>query len=129
MEPARGSFSSKPAAAIRFKIRRENPPHFLAWAMIGFRRQSSRWALRCGQIEHVIVSHLHFDHAGGLTRRAVEGETSDWTPPVAGRGLKLTFPNAPITVPAARMGGCAGQSIRHDAHLFARSFIIRSASA
>lgn len=53
------------------------------------------------EIDAVIVSHLHFDHAGGLTRRCRSGETPDWT---AGPGeasgdcpdIKLTFPNATI---------------------------------
>src|SRR5262245_46580908 len=40
--------------------------------------------VRCEDILHVIVSHLHFDHAGGLTRR--DGAS----------GLKLTFPNARV---------------------------------
>jgi glyoxylase-like metal-dependent hydrolase (beta-lactamase superfamily II) len=40
---------------------------------------------RCEEIEHVIVSHLHFDHAGGLTRKNRGGE-----------GVELTFPNAQI---------------------------------
>ncbi|HEY7090627.1 MAG TPA: MBL fold metallo-hydrolase [Tepidisphaeraceae bacterium] len=42
--------------------------------------------VRCDQIDHVIVSHLHFDHAGGLTRRAGK------------EGVKLTFPNAKVIV-------------------------------
>lgn len=40
---------------------------------------------RCEDIEHVIVTHLHFDHAGGLTRRGSDG-------PVR------TFPNAAVHV-------------------------------
>lgn len=55
------------------------------------------------EIDAVIVTHLHFDHAGGLTRRCRSGETPDWT---AGPGeasgdaaeLKLTFPNAVVWV-------------------------------
>lgn len=55
------------------------------------------------EIDHVVVSHLHFDHAGGLTRRCRSGETPDWT---AGPGqasgdcddVKLTFPNAQVVV-------------------------------
>jgi glyoxylase-like metal-dependent hydrolase (beta-lactamase superfamily II) len=39
----------------------------------------------CEQIDQVVVSHLHFDHAGGLTR-------------LAPGGVAPTFPNAPIIV-------------------------------
>lgn len=54
-------------------------------------------------IDDVVVSHLHFDHAGGLTRRLRPGESPDWT---AGPGqasgdashVKRTFPNATIHV-------------------------------
>ncbi|MFG0282864.1 MAG: MBL fold metallo-hydrolase [Phycisphaerales bacterium JB039] len=52
-------------------------------------------------ITDIIVSHLHFDHAGGLTRRAREGETADWDAgPMSGdaRAVKLTFPNARIHI-------------------------------
>ncbi|MAO22140.1 MAG: hypothetical protein CMJ35_12650 [Phycisphaerae bacterium] len=55
-------------------------------------------------IEATIVTHLHFDHAGGLTRRAREGETADWeaTKPGAASGdchdVKFTFPNAELIV-------------------------------
>jgi glyoxylase-like metal-dependent hydrolase (beta-lactamase superfamily II) len=42
-------------------------------------------------IAHVIVTHLHFDHAGGLTRRPASGEPDR---PV------LTFPEAEIIVQA-----------------------------
>lgn len=50
--------------------------------------------LACEEIDHVIVSHLHFDHAGGLTRRARVGESPDWTD--GGGAVKRTFPNARI---------------------------------
>ncbi|MEM0983408.1 MAG: MBL fold metallo-hydrolase [Planctomycetota bacterium] len=55
-------------------------------------------------ITSVVCSHLHFDHAGGLTRRCREGETPDWTAtkPGAASGddpnVKLTFPNAELVV-------------------------------
>ena len=51
----------------------------------------------CEQIDHVVVTHLHFDHAGGLTRRARDGESPDWTD-AAGAGVVRTFPNARIIV-------------------------------
>jgi glyoxylase-like metal-dependent hydrolase (beta-lactamase superfamily II) len=52
------------------------------------------------QIDAVIVSHLHFDHAGGLTRKLRAGETPDWTgsTEAPGGGVKLTFPRAPVFV-------------------------------
>src|SRR5689334_5511609 len=53
-------------------------------------------ATRCEDIAHVVVTHLHFDHAGGLTRKAGAGEKPDWIAPDApanDAGLKLTFPN------------------------------------
>lgn len=53
----------------------------------------------------IIVSHLHFDHAGGLTRLPLAGEKSDWTGPASGmagsrpdHSVKLTFPNAHVVV-------------------------------
>lgn len=55
-----------------------------------------------GEIRHAIVSHLHFDHAGGLTRRARDRETPDWTAQHPhensgdAEGVCLTFPNAEV---------------------------------
>ncbi len=55
------------------------------------------------EIDHVIVSHLHFDHAGGLTRRARSGETPHWV--AQGReasgdcpDVMRTFANAEVIV-------------------------------
>ncbi len=57
------------------------------------------------QIDAVICSHLHFDHAGALTRLAHPGETPQWPVPpnddggggsAHTRGNCLTFPNATI---------------------------------
>ncbi len=51
----------------------------------------------------VVVTHLHFDHAGGLTRLVRSGETPDWIGPAGGmagsrpdHAVKRTFPNATI---------------------------------
>ena len=55
-------------------------------------------------IDDVIITHLHFDHAGGLTRRCQAGEAPDWTAPTPrdasgdASQVKLTFPNARIHV-------------------------------
>lgn len=54
-------------------------------------------------ISDVVLTHLHFDHAGGLTRRARSGEVPDWR---AGPGeasgdcaeVMRTFPNAEVVV-------------------------------
>ena len=52
---------------------------------------------RCQDVGTVIVSHLHFDHAGGLTRRVRDGETPDWVDPKdPSSRVKLTFPNAQV---------------------------------
>ncbi len=55
----------------------------------------------CRDIDDVIVTHLHFDHAGGLTRKALPNEKPDWLPPggdPTSAGVKLTFPNARVFV-------------------------------
>jgi glyoxylase-like metal-dependent hydrolase (beta-lactamase superfamily II) len=51
-------------------------------------------------IELVAVSHLHFDHAGGLTRLPRAQEMPDWTGPGSAgvHGVKRSFPNAKIHV-------------------------------
>ncbi|MCK6475860.1 MAG: MBL fold metallo-hydrolase [Phycisphaerales bacterium] len=53
---------------------------------------------RVEDVEAVVVSHLHFDHAGGLTRLCRSGERPDWTPPTGSGFLpvKVTFPNASV---------------------------------
>ncbi|MDX2146914.1 MAG: MBL fold metallo-hydrolase [Planctomycetota bacterium] len=56
-------------------------------------------------IDLVLVTHLHFDHAGGLTRMPRAGETPDWTGPASSfgssrgdHGVNRTFPNARVVV-------------------------------
>jgi glyoxylase-like metal-dependent hydrolase (beta-lactamase superfamily II) len=56
----------------------------------------------CHDINHLILSHLHFDHAGGLTRLPRPGESPDFTIerpafPLP-TGVKLAFPTATIHV-------------------------------
>lgn len=53
------------------------------------------------EIDAVVITHLHFDHAGGLTRCCRAGETPDWVAePGQASGecpeVKLTFPNARV---------------------------------
>lgn len=55
----------------------------------------------CADIDNVVLTHLHFDHCGGATRRVRNGETPDWCPPGADpatHGVKVTFPNASVFV-------------------------------
>ena len=58
-------------------------------------------------IDAIVVTHLHFDHAGGLTRLARPGETPTWPVPPnddggggssQSKGCMLTFPNATVHV-------------------------------
>lgn len=56
------------------------------------------------EIDHTIVTHLHFDHAGGLTRKARAGEPPHWVaddahPPSGDcAAVVRTFPNAELIV-------------------------------
>jgi glyoxylase-like metal-dependent hydrolase (beta-lactamase superfamily II) len=50
-----------------------------------------------------ITTHLHFDHAGGLTMLAKPGEKADWHGPASGmagarpdHGVRFAFPNATL---------------------------------
>jgi glyoxylase-like metal-dependent hydrolase (beta-lactamase superfamily II) len=56
--------------------------------------------ISCDDIDDVIVTHLHFDHCGGLTRKARPGETPTWKPADDAKspGICPTFPNAPVFV-------------------------------
>jgi glyoxylase-like metal-dependent hydrolase (beta-lactamase superfamily II) len=57
---------------------------------------------KVSDIQDVVLSHLHFDHVGGLTRFALPDELPDWIGPTRTAGpelkIKLTFPNATIHV-------------------------------
>lgn len=62
---------------------------------------------RAEDIGGVVVTHLHFDHAGGLTRLCRQGEAPDWTGVASTfgasrgeHGVKRTFPNAKVYVQA-----------------------------
>lgn len=49
-------------------------------------------------VRHVVVSHLHFDHAGGLSRSARAGETPDWSDAAAGLAVVRSFGDAEVVV-------------------------------
>ena len=55
-----------------------------------------------GDVDHVIVSHLHFDHCGGLTRLARQGETPEWHGRIGHgtdeAGVVVSFPRAAVAV-------------------------------
>jgi glyoxylase-like metal-dependent hydrolase (beta-lactamase superfamily II) len=51
---------------------------------------------RVEDVKHVIVSHLHFDHAGGVTRRARGDEKPQWADPATGLSVVRTFGDAEI---------------------------------
>lgn len=56
------------------------------------------------EIDQTIVTHLHFDHAGGLTRRVRDGEEPHWEITKEGvasgdaNAIRFTFPNAELVV-------------------------------
>lgn len=51
-------------------------------------------------VRHVVVTHLHFDHVGGLTRPARAGEPPDGCDPDGGRPVVRTFGTAEVIVQA-----------------------------
>ncbi|MFN0010287.1 MAG: MBL fold metallo-hydrolase [Phycisphaerales bacterium] len=60
---------------------------------------------RAEDVQAVVCSHLHFDHAGGLTRLCRAGETPDWVGPGSSfgaprgdLGVKRTFRDASVVV-------------------------------
>ncbi|MFK7883026.1 MAG: MBL fold metallo-hydrolase [Phycisphaerales bacterium] len=56
------------------------------------------------EIDQTIVTHLHFDHAGGLTRRVRNDESPHWEINKEGvasgdaKAIRFTFPNAELVV-------------------------------
>jgi glyoxylase-like metal-dependent hydrolase (beta-lactamase superfamily II) len=106
-EPPRGSTLHAPKLAI-IEVGTGNkldPKNRDIFAM------SERWIgtalqevnCRAEDIGGVVTTHLHFDHAGGLTRLSNPGEKPDWTGPAStfggprgDHGVKLTFPNAKV---------------------------------
>ena len=52
------------------------------------------------EVRHVVVTHLHFDHVGGLTRLCRAGERPHWTDPATAAGIVRTFGDAEVVVQA-----------------------------
>ena len=64
-------------------------------------------------ISSVILTHLHFDHAAGLTRRLRDGEKS-----VGGHDVALAFPNAEVVVQKREWDDAvANRSTMHSTYL------------
>ena len=71
-----------------------------------------------GDVRHVLVSHLHFDHAGGLTRRPRLGERPDWKDPATGLEVVRSFGDAEIIVQAREWhDAVAGNSLMTRTYL------------
>ena len=71
-----------------------------------------------GDVRHVVVSHLHFDHAGGLTRRSRAGEAPHWIDPATGLGVMRSFGDAEIIVQAREWrDAVAGNSLMTRTYL------------
>jgi glyoxylase-like metal-dependent hydrolase (beta-lactamase superfamily II) len=58
-------------------------------------------------VRHAIVTHLHFDHAGGLTRLTRAGEPPHWTDSATGQGVVRSFGDAEIVVQAREWNDAA----------------------
>lgn len=70
------------------------------------------------QVRHVVVSHLHFDHAGGLTRRSHENEEPHWIDPANGLGVLRSFGSAEIIVQGREREDCmANKSVMTRTYL------------
>src|SRR5437763_16106843 len=67
---------------IGTKLGEKQARQFRVWEPDGLLRSLARLGVRPEAVDLVLTTHLHWDHAGGFTRRA------------AGGGLELTFPRA-----------------------------------
>lgn len=78
----------------------------------------SEAGVRAEDIDAVIVSHMHFDHGGGLTRLPRSGETPEWSGDDGGGGssraggVMRSFPNAKVYIQAREwQDALANQSV------------------
>jgi glyoxylase-like metal-dependent hydrolase (beta-lactamase superfamily II) len=67
---------------IGTKLDEKQARNFRAWEPDGLLRSLRRLSVRPEEVDVVVTTHLHWDHAGGFTRRSPDG------------GLQLTFPRA-----------------------------------
>jgi glyoxylase-like metal-dependent hydrolase (beta-lactamase superfamily II) len=67
---------------IGTKLGEKQARQFQVWEPAGLLRSLGRLGVRPEEVDLVLTTHLHWDHAGGFTRRGADGQ------------LELTFPNA-----------------------------------
>jgi glyoxylase-like metal-dependent hydrolase (beta-lactamase superfamily II) len=64
----------------------------------------SEWPFDRHAVTHLILTHLHFDHAGGTSRYAADGKT-----------LELTFPNAKVFLQRANLENAEKPTLKERA--------------
>jgi glyoxylase-like metal-dependent hydrolase (beta-lactamase superfamily II) len=67
---------------IGTKLGEKQARQYQVWEPAGLLSSLGRLGVRPEEVDLVLTTHLHWDHAGGFTRRTADG------------GLELTFPNA-----------------------------------
>jgi glyoxylase-like metal-dependent hydrolase (beta-lactamase superfamily II) len=67
---------------IGTKLDEKRARQFRVWEPEGLLRSLRRLGVRPDEVDAVVTTHLHWDHAGGFTRRGLSGE------------LEITFPRA-----------------------------------
>jgi glyoxylase-like metal-dependent hydrolase (beta-lactamase superfamily II) len=67
---------------IGTKLGEKQARQYQVWEPAGLLRSLGRLGVRPEEVDLVLTTHLHWDHAGGFTRRNADGR------------LELTFPNA-----------------------------------
>ncbi len=67
------------------KLGEKQARQFRAWEPDGLLRSLGRLGVRPDEVDLVVTTHLHWDHAGGLTRRGRDGRRDR---------VELTFPRA-----------------------------------
>jgi glyoxylase-like metal-dependent hydrolase (beta-lactamase superfamily II) len=76
---------------IGTKLTEKQARQFRAWEPDGLLRTLARLGVRPGEVDVVLTTHLHWDHAGGFTRRGPDGR------------VEPTFPRARHVVQRAEL--------------------------